>query len=288
MIASSPRSVQRWLIDLREARCIEFDAPSGECNQYNLGRSRQEMIEAGAFLRAPLIAWDKPWHALDRRVWLVLWSYAGAEGVCFPGVTRIADECGVHPRKVREALRRLRRNGLVRQEYRLSQTCLFFLRKHDGWSGKRSRSPGEKNSPRTSAQHTYDKNGTHLRHERQGTYDKIGTGDTAHLAGDLRQKGQPILSTDLETEQEKEQKNELHGAIDQTNGAIEAGGTVDCDEANPTKQRRRIQQVVEQLNVNHAYDATGNFEARRADQRKGLMRLQAKLNRARLPEGFKP
>ena len=214
MIAGSTVSVQRWLIELREAQCIDYYAPSGECNRYDLGYSRKELIEAGAFLRAPLIAWDKPWRPLDRRVWLVLWSYANKNGVCYPSVKRLCHDCGVHLRRVQESLYRLRGNDLVEQVYRHKQTTLYTLRKHDGWSKEPSESADKCNSPRSSARNSYNKKSTPLRHERHGTNNKSGRGVTSNLAGRLHQTRHPILSHDLDTEQEIEHENDHPGAVD--------------------------------------------------------------------------
>ena len=129
---ASPRSVRRWIAELQQLPPEVFetyrDRPGSTNTFYIQPRGDITAPGASGFAYVRLIDWHAPWTGLERRLWIVLWSYCGRKHGCYVGMTRLANDCGADPRNVRKARGSLEAQGLVeviRRQRQSSDTLLF-------------------------------------------------------------------------------------------------------------------------------------------------------------------
>ena len=163
-MGASPRSVRRWIGELERrlpAEAFDVCREAGGRNGF-LIQSRAEMTEPGAgggFAYVPLIDWDSPaWRSLERRLWIVLWSYSSKAHGCFTSMERLAKDCGADRSNVYKARESLARDKLCRVVNHRRASCDTLLYDGKQWNspaprgGKKS-ALGKRLKGRTRSQH---------------------------------------------------------------------------------------------------------------------------------------
>lgn len=80
------------------------------------------------FTQLPLpIIFDRQLTSDEKILYSLLLRFTGADGICFPGVSRLAKGLNVHPRTIQRYLSRLIDRGLVRRIERQNETNLYDL-----------------------------------------------------------------------------------------------------------------------------------------------------------------
>ena len=125
------RSIQKWSKELARIEGFTVRGFRGYRNDYDLGQSRQELIDGGSFARVPLVQWNSDWSLTERRVWIALWSYSGKSGSCWPAVSTLAIDCSVKNRRIQAATARLRSAGFIHIDRLPWQSNTYLL-----WDGE--------------------------------------------------------------------------------------------------------------------------------------------------------
>jgi predicted transcriptional regulator len=80
------------------------------------------------FTQLPLpILFDRSLTSDEKILYSILLRFTGVDGICFPGIVRLAKGLGVHQRTVQRYLSRLIDRGLVRRIERQNETNLYDL-----------------------------------------------------------------------------------------------------------------------------------------------------------------
>jgi predicted transcriptional regulator len=80
------------------------------------------------FTQLPLpILFDRNLTSDEKILYSLLLRFTGADGMCFPGVARLAKGLNVHPRSIQRYLSRLIDRGLIRRIERQNETNLYDL-----------------------------------------------------------------------------------------------------------------------------------------------------------------
>ena len=100
-------SLYDWMAKLRELNLSQL-APGRLDTEIRYEHTVSELINSCNFARVPLANWDCPdFKPAMRRVWMVLWSYANRQGVCFPSQKLIAKDAGISVRTVKRCIAKL-------------------------------------------------------------------------------------------------------------------------------------------------------------------------------------
>ena len=125
-------SLYDWMAELRELELSQL-APGKLDTEIQVAHTVSELINSCNFACVPLVKWECPdFKPAMRRVWMVLWSYANRQGVCFPSQKLIAKDAGISVRTVKRCIAKLEAMELLQavQKNRKGKFghCIYHLK----------------------------------------------------------------------------------------------------------------------------------------------------------------